>query len=651
MREYQRTSYDAVPVEEQFPDPSPVIVSPLHPATIESPAVEEKEPNKLQPQPLETSSVYRHLRLAFDIIVGSIALLFTIFGIWVYRLDGHPAGPGSTGSKLYNVSQYAPTIFPVLFAAVAGGSMKSIASWRIQTRRGATVGLLEQCLGSQTISGALLTQIRLGMLNVFAVLTIVLWCLSPLGSQASLRVISIVASYPSSPINLTTMNTFTAYGYGYAEGRSEAVTAVADPVIASIMAASLLGTRNQDLWGNVRFPAIEKNTNSEWMDILQTNNLSYASLVGTPVNNMASSGNTSFTLPGSYLSVSCSKFGISNETKFINYTSSDAPTPNNGVDCTWASSKGGTQYQIAISKPCSGVSASMASGTRPARKLIWESQVEYTSGDNEDAGWTLAECDLTTTYVDANVSCTGSTSGSSSASTCNLSSVRRSPTPQYNHNWTVFDFDNVAAQSVLTLLTGLFPYSQLSGGYQPIVAYLADPYHAVIGTTLMPTYTVGREVFEIRLAQLLNPVLYIGIGAPAFTGSYNASLSPWAASTLKIGANATIQQDVVQCSRAWLGVLILASVTIFMCAIVGAVLRFITLMPDVLGSISVAFLHNRTTDVPGSSTWSSDEWAKNTRDKTLYLGDVEPGAEVGCIALATSAEDVDVHPVKGRYYV
>lgn len=87
--------------------------------------------------------------------------------------------------------------------------MKSIASWRLQTSRRATIGLVQQFLGSQTISGAFLTQIRLRARNAFAIFTVLLWCLSPLGSQASLRVISVVDTYSISQMHLATMNTFT----------------------------------------------------------------------------------------------------------------------------------------------------------------------------------------------------------------------------------------------------------------------------------------------------------------------------------------------------------------------------------------------------------------------------------------------------------
>ncbi|PYI13478.1 hypothetical protein BO99DRAFT_485825 [Aspergillus violaceofuscus CBS 115571] len=668
MAEYGQPNYDPVPVEEQatyLGTPSRLSSPQYEESTVDHPEDTEADPKGPRLQLLETSLLHRLLRLVFDIIVAFIALLFAIFGVWAYKIDGNLAGPDSTGSKLVKVAQYvsesdasplhhAPTIFPVLFAAIVGGSMKSIASWCIQTHRGVTVGLLQRCLGSQSISGAVLTQIQLGLLDFGAIMIVLLWSLSPLGSQASLRVISVVARYSSNPRNLTTINTFIGYQYGNAEGIAEAQRTVVNPTVAVIMAAPLLEKRNQDLWGNLW------DTNShEWTAIPEENNLTYASLVGTPVGNLADAGNTSFTLPGSYLYINCSKFGKSNQTDFNNYTASSSPLPETGVDCTWASMRGGNQYQIAISRPCSNFRLPEANTTRPARQLRFESRVQANSGEE----WTRAECDLTTTYVDANVTCTASASGSSSASTCHVPSVRASPAPPYDRNWTVFDLNEpFSSQPVLSLLSMFFPNAEVAGGNQPILAYLEDPYHAVVNPdSLQGTYTAGKKVFETRLAQVLNSVLYIGINPSAFTGSFaeeEALAAKVVQETTVIPvsqpvprASTTLVHEVVRCSRTWLGVLLAASLALFLCAIASAILRFCTLAPDILGSIAVAFLRNRIPDLAGSSTWSADQWVRHTRDTRLYLGDVEAEAEAGCIALATSPEDVQVSLVKNRFYM
>ncbi|KAI3336312.1 hypothetical protein HD806DRAFT_473305 [Xylariaceae sp. AK1471] len=74
----------------------------------------------------------------------------------------------------------------------------------------------------------------------------------------------------------------------------------------------------------------------------------------------------------------------------------------------------------------------------------------------------------------------------------------------------------------------------------------------------------------------------------------------------------------------------------FLCALAGAILRLVTITPDVLGSISVALLHNKVEGMTGLSTWSSSTWARDLKDTRLSLADVNPGGEVGRISLASS---------------
>ncbi|KAI2702119.1 hypothetical protein DTO012A7_930 [Penicillium roqueforti] len=664
MRQSKSAPYGALPGEENYSRTSEFQSY----TAIELPEIDDQK-YRPQPQPLKVSQLDRISRLLWDLTLAIVALLFTVFGIWVSCIDGKPAGPDSMGSKLFEVSQYAPTVFPVLFAAIAGSSIKSIASWRIQTTGGATIGLVEQCLGSQNITGAILTQIRLRAVNFVAVFTILLWCLSPLGSQASLRVISIVPSYPGNPVELTTLSTFTPYQYGYHQMATEAITSVANPMTASLAAGRILATRNQDLWGNIRPPVIENlETNSTgWMNAPQNDNLTYASLVGMPVIGLPGSGNTSFTLSGSYLSVSCPVFDTIHTLNFTNFTGSSAPSPGNGDDCSWTSAWGGYQFMIAISEPCSySLNASMTR-TRNARKLVWESWDRGYAGAIDDRSpITRAICDITTTYVDSNVTCESS-GGIQSTNTCNLSSVRRSVDESHFHkNWTVFDLnlpgDPELPKSynygLLDILTTLYPYVEQNGGLQPLIGYFIDPYNPVVdffGENLMSPKTTTPKVFGTRLSQIFNSMLYLGISPSAFTGSVNMTKITQKGSQIKntpvkFMAKNTHLQNIVKCDRPWLAVLIVSSVVIFCFALVGAYLHLITIAPDLLGSISVVLLQNKIEGIVGSSTWSSDEWSKNTRDTKLWLGDVQPETDVGCLALTTVAQDVPAGSVKQRLY-
>ncbi|KAI0473365.1 hypothetical protein GGR56DRAFT_695606 [Xylariaceae sp. FL0804] len=684
-----------------------------------------------QPRSLKSNLADKITRLIWDLTLAAVALLFTVFGAVVKRYDGSPAGPGTVGLKLYEISKYGPTIFPVLFAAIVGGSLKSIVAWSVQSRRGTTVGTVELCLGSLTISSAFITPYKVRTLGLTGLLIILVWCFSPLGSQASLRVISIVPEYPEHAASLTTLSTFATYQYGFAAGYNTAQTIIAGPVAGSMSAASLLANRNQDLWGNVRIPGIErlenggqgKENDTGWFDVPPADNLTYPSLVGTPVANLSGVGNTSFVLPGSYLALSCPVLRerqqgdgpvASDGTGLTNFSSPDASPPGNGFDCTW-SAESATYLQVALSMPCrqsltNYTTTGGVQGTRQARRLIWES----VAGD-EAMTITRAECELTTSHVDAAVSCTDSPSGRSSGSTCTASAARRSSPSDpssddtVDGNWTVLDLGGALnAPSVTLLLVNLFPSAGLSATLQPVATYINDPFHALVATLasgaadgdLAPQYAVGRAAFEVRLAQLLNSVLLLGTDPTAFTGGGSLLaadvVDPEGESQQQVvSAVVATRRDVVRADPAWLAVLLVASLLALACAVLGAALRAATLAPDVLGSTGMIMLRNRVEGVHhnhhhgggdsgdgsgsasggeggggggegecdgvrsgggdgavvGSSTWSGSRWARALWDTRIRLGDIEPEAEVGRIALVTSDTGGQVvSPVNTRRY-
>lgn len=345
--------------------------------------------------------------------------------------------------------------------------MKAIATWRVQ--KGSTIGFIEQLLGSNTISGALITQVQLRAFNILGLILVVLWCLSPLGSQASLRVVSVRRSFPSDVTSLKALDTFAEYELGSAEGESEALTTVRAPFTAAMMSASLLKNRNQDLWGNIRIPAIERlvvfDESTTWLDIPDPTSVEYPSLVGVPLTGLESTGtgSTTFTLSGSYLNVTCGV--LEPQATSTNFTASNATKPGGNTDCTWGlGSASGIHLQIAMSEPCAEVNVTdlrINNGTRDARKLIWES---FNIDGTEDDQYTRAECELHTTYVDVNMTCVGST--------CSPASVRRSPQPPRDGNWTVFDFGNgwLDQRGFLSLWSEFFPNVVVSDVLVPMIS-------------------------------------------------------------------------------------------------------------------------------------------------------------------------------------
>ncbi|CEJ79781.1 hypothetical protein VHEMI00001 [[Torrubiella] hemipterigena] len=206
-------------------------------------------------------------------------------------------------------------------------------------------------------------QLAQGTFSVFGFASILLWCLSPFGSQASLRVVDIVSPQTQTSHQVATLDTFAKYAYDFSNSLIETDSFLKPAIVASLVAAPLLNGRDQDLWGNVRPSALPP-----FGDDKATNN-SYTSLVGLPVSQLPPAGNTSVEIPSSYLTLSCPLFEVSTQKAFTNYTSSNHPSPGNGVDCDWVSAMGGSRFQVALSTPCEkGSFPSPLTGTRPAAR-------------------------------------------------------------------------------------------------------------------------------------------------------------------------------------------------------------------------------------------------------------------------------------------
>jgi len=606
------------------------------------------------PQTLRRPLGRRFLRAVFDVLAVTIGILFFVFGSLVYAYDGaaYEPGSGSTADMLVELSQYNPTIFPVVFAALVGSAMKNIATWKVQTQ--ASVSLLEQLMGSQTISGAFLTQIQLPAFNLLALLIMALWSLSPLGSQASYRVIRVSIAYNVTNTTITSLPAFPGGGLLLDDGSSfgsEGSSYITTPFIACVSSARLLSTQNQDLWNNLRLPLIEQLTDQpeghDPVAITNASGITYSSLAGIPTTTLPSTGNTSFTLSGSYINLACPV--LRNVDNSTNYTDATANPPGGDVDCTWQVISA-FSLQIAISQPCSASRNISAGGDRDARRLIYEAAVV----DSDE--WVHLECELSTTYIDTTFNCV-----SSSSSKCLPTTVQRSINPPYSGNWTSFDqYDGLLpASNLREIVLNAFPATGIELTVSGITTYLIDPDNAIretysfdISPTTVAAVTTGD--YEARMAQLLNSIFLLAAspnsGGQGLLGGYTG------VQTLEgyqnVTGTTTVGHDVIRCDRAWLGVLIGASTVMCLVGLVGGLLRFITLVPDVLGSVALAMLPNQFHGLQEqSTTWSGREWARRLRGLKIRLGDVDPYAEIGRVALAGPVDVRNVGRVeKGRYF-
>ncbi|KAF5983149.1 hypothetical protein FBULB1_3938 [Fusarium bulbicola] len=259
----------------------------------------------------------------------------------------HGKKQSSFGNTVLEVLSVASTLWPILFAAVLGPLLKTMALFRAE--RGSTLGSLEFLLTSQTTASALKNILTMGWIGSWAIGVIAIWSPSPLGGQAALRSLGL----QQNPISTKTPATYylgnnrsQIYPY-YRDGASVFFGASAGTSLISDMRIILstsfstqdilvshantssphyndtiadLGGKweasrsgRRDLWRNVRIPFLELLPGYDGDDphacvsVPEDEIVPYASLIGLPIRggSFERPGNSSMTAHFHYQTLSC----------------------------------------------------------------------------------------------------------------------------------------------------------------------------------------------------------------------------------------------------------------------------------------------------------------------------------------------------------
>lgn len=164
---------------------------------------------------------------------------------------------------------------------------------------------LDQLLGSQTFFSTITTQIKHRRISWGGALLIVLWALSPLGGQASLRVLEL--SFKRTPTSIILpyldLNSTLLPGQKSLVGDAEDIGVtqdVDDAKVSSALAASHSSKISaMDGWGNIKVPMIEDVIHRSLPDAEGWYSLSdlqptYSSLIGVPTAELDQQANFTF---------------------------------------------------------------------------------------------------------------------------------------------------------------------------------------------------------------------------------------------------------------------------------------------------------------------------------------------------------------------
>ncbi|OHW93130.1 hypothetical protein CSPAE12_08438 [Colletotrichum incanum] len=174
----------------------------------------------------------------------------------VFINDGLPVDQDPIPS-LQTIAKYSPTLFPIGFAASATNLLKAVAAWKLE--RGITVLSLEYLLSCRTVFNTLTTSLSIRAINGLAPILFVLWALSPLGGQASLRVMDSVPSTATEPWPFEYLEFMSPASHSgqYTSSGMETLPAIHGAFAAALSGPKSVKSASQDLFGNLKIPMIE----------------------------------------------------------------------------------------------------------------------------------------------------------------------------------------------------------------------------------------------------------------------------------------------------------------------------------------------------------------------------------------------------------
>jgi hypothetical protein len=488
-------------------------------------------------------------------------------------------------------------------------------------------------------------------LSLLSLLLIAIWSLSPLGGQASLRIIGSTVHTSNTTRPLQYVNTSSDILQAEYEG-GEAWSQYLPS--KTLFGAAMLGSSSStslsiDTWGNLKVPWIESLDPSTadtegWYPIPQLNSSDdFISLLGVPLSmiTLASNLTTSFSIQTSYWTLSCPSIqnlgNGSNETE---------PGPQDD-----ASQARLTAKLIQLADPSQIVLQNITADAPQNLYLYsisthtasepWDSpnntglrQFTYLDENNEYGDWAAASCTIKTTHVEVSAFC--------SSDNCTAVEIRHSRQTHAPESWTSFDvadgaFYWFATPFIEALVTGMIATPT------PYQKFIINPLHPFSESFDIPCVSVvPNATFALRLGQLFNTYWMAMLAPTAIPkGLRNSNLTADTADikgTLQSSTTAIERRKIVvlKCNMVWFAVLLLSStITAFigLCGLIAALCR---LGPDIGFNISSLVKDSPFVDQTSvATTLGGTDRSRLMRNWYAKFGDVAAEEEVGHIAIGS----------------
>jgi hypothetical protein len=550
------------------------------------------------------------------------------------------------------------TFFPIAFAAVIGRAAVKFAGYRLE--HGIMLGSLEQIMGSRTLGGTLGTHARLRSFNLMALGLLALWAMSPVGSQAVLRLVSPKLANGTSQITMPYFNAdkesvfaSSVINSAPSSAQIQSSTTITSMFVAAILSPSDIKTGTTDLWGNVKIPyssSLEPAAAGGWAS--PNDSVVYSSLTGVPFA-AVQVGSTEFTMESSYMELSCGNMGemstfndlqpFDYDVDNVTYSSSNGTYHgSNTSNTTFSSNTSTATWSLGMEtfiSPDFNKSLSLNSSSKscqPGDHSYIASPCYLRSLTDSQPGTLLFQsldlpfdpnsgpptiratyCQVQQIYVESNITCVQS----SSTRDCRVVAQRNSERSHAPSSITPLSFPEIF-DAISLGLPRSFGATESGSKSDPSVFYLTNTSTQFIVNADGPASfaNVPDDIFGQRLGQLLNTYYTLSQTNTLITERSPTVLPDNITTTGTI----TTSEEIYSVSWAWFAFLFIATMLMLLAAIASLIFDRLTLNPEILGYTSSIVRDSKYVSLPTQGgPLDGLELTKKNRNFLLKMGAVQ----------------------------
>lgn len=469
-------------------------------------------------------------------------------------------------------------------------------------------------------------------IDALGALILLVWLLSPVGGQSSLRLLTY---QPHLLLSATAAWYYPLQAYIWASllGRNEAFRFhhVSVPYMAALQSSSQTINSSIDMWGNLKIPDIKRldgyqghESVGDWFQIDNETDLTYTSLLGLPVFGIPTTGNSTFNLTSHYWNIDCER-----------------AVRDSSLMRWWPSEPELSTYALTTF-----ANETIEAGAR----TLYSSREALTRNTTETRNSTLtyvanATCYAQPVLVETHIACWDAT--------CRARAIREL-------GWDLLDDQRLLLYSNYTTILRSLTTADLvnarsaASQSQLTEAFVTDQiafagYRSKSDGNWVEIEKLPKDVLSSRLQQAINTYWDASVGNILRSWEHIPGVNPpsvcltrggecesrgvrWNATEL---LSAKYSGEQYACKSGYAVVTIGISCFLFLAAVLSLVLGLITTAPDILGFVSTAARDSVYFKDRVPSHLDGLQAARALKDVRVRVGDVAGNDDVGRVAFAS----------------